>query len=123
MPWHARFLPEFQIIELNFLGIVTASDLRDSLEETLRMAEADQAHRVLSDLTLIDGGHSCFDLFELGMSLCSNSTARELREAVVMPADAVSARDARFWETFCCNRGLNVRTFLDRESAIRWLAE
>jgi len=46
-----------------------------------------------------------------------------VKEAVLLPGLPASAENVKFWEMTCSNRGLNVKIFIDRENAIKWLME
>ncbi|MFO0891150.1 MAG: hypothetical protein U0790_18645 [Isosphaeraceae bacterium] len=121
MPWHARVLPDLPVIEICYSGIVTAAELKAALQETLKMAAEHRIERCLGDLTRMESGHSCVDLYQLGEELASVPGSRNFREALVTPCSPNAAVDAKFWETLCYNRGLQVRSFPDRGSALDWL--
>lgn len=40
---------------------------------------------------------------------------------MIKPHDPNAAVTITLWEAACCNRGLDVKVFCDRESALEWL--
>ena len=66
---------------------------------------------------------SIIDLYGLGKLLETAGVVRDSREAIVVPQLDAAAKDVRFWETTCRNRGFNVRVFQTMADASAWLAE
>lgn len=105
--------------EATYSGTLTAAELKAAAGEIMALMQKSQTTRLLADCTDIKGGHSVFDLYELADWIKAH--APQMREAVVLPALDLAADHVRFWETTCRNRGIAVRIFNDRDSALRWL--
>ncbi len=120
MPWRVDIPLEASLVETTYSGVLTPPELSDAVRETLRVAETSGLKRFLADCTSLEGGHSILDLYALVDSIAKDATGID-KEAVLLPSLPAAAEDVRFWETACFNRGLNVRVFVDRESAREWL--
>ncbi len=123
MPWNVSAPAALPIIETRYEGVLAPSELADAVRETLVLARSSGRMLFLGDCRAMTGGHSVVDLYSLAEVLLSSGMGRGLKEAVVLPSLPESAESVRFWETACLNRGLRVRIFLDRESALAWLLE
>ena len=98
-----------------------AAELADAVKANMALALQHDRMRLLADCTGITGGHSVFDLYYLADAIVDSGLASKLREAVLVPANPAFAETVRFWETTCANRGIDVRTFDDRQQALDWL--
>ncbi len=110
-----------RIAEMVYDGALSGAELVASAHEVVALAASLGTSLILADARLLAGGHSIVDLFGLADSLAADSAVRQLKEAVVVPALPEAAGTARFWETTGVNRGLTIRLFDDRETAIAWL--
>jgi hypothetical protein len=119
MPCRAFLDPEAAHAEASFTGTLTASELEGAVREIMALMQESDTRLLLADCTGVTGGHSVFDLYGLADWLMAS--APSFREAVVLPTLDLAAKNVRFWETTCRNRGLAVRIFNDRQSALEWL--
>lgn len=76
--------------------------------------------RLLIDVLEVEEPPETIDTFEVSSSLHLDFPDR-LRIALLAPADHAQA--ARFCENVSNNRGFNVRSFVDRHTALRWLLD
>jgi hypothetical protein len=121
MPWHARAHPELPIVELTLSGTLTSAELSDVVAGTLALASSHKRTRFLADCVALEGGHSFIDLYFAAGVVAATDIAYALKEAIILPGYAPSAEQARFWETACINRGITVRVFAERDTALAWL--
>ena len=119
MPCSVTFDAEASHAEATYFGRLTASELEAAAGEIMALMQASNTMLLLADCTGVVGGHSVFDLYALADWL--KACAPRVREAVVLPTLDLAAENVRFWETTCRNRGLAVRIFNDRQSALDWL--
>ena len=119
MPHSVSFDTEASHAEATYFGVLTASDLEGAAGEIMALMQESNMRLLLADCSGVAGGHSVFDLYALADWLKDN--APWVREAVVLPTLDLAAENVRFWETTCRNRGLAVRIFNDRPSALAWL--
>lgn len=120
MAWSLQLHADQQYVEACYTGIVSRSELEISAQDTVKLCRSNGVVRVLVDSRGMIGGHSLGDLYFLSDWLISIKAYR-LREAVLLPQAAAASEHARFWESTCTNRGLTVRVFSDRETALEWL--
>ncbi len=121
MPWQTEYRADAGVIHTTFTGLVSPAELAAALAAAISLAARHGAHRFLTDLRRLDGGHSVFDLYALAETLHDLPLAPGAREALVMPTSPRAANDADFWETVCRNRGYEVRGFADPAGALGWL--
>jgi hypothetical protein len=125
MPWHVNINNDFPIIETCYSGFLTRIELSDAIQQTLKIAKDKGINLLLSDCSTLKGGHDVFDLYELVnviMKMDLHHTLT-LMEAIILPDYKESEELVKFWETTCSNRGITVRLFNDRQSALDWLLE
>jgi len=123
MPWQTSIHPDHPIVETRYSGVLSTSELSDAINETLALSQTRGFTLFLGDCTELVGGHSVVDLYYFAEMITTRAAGRTFKEAVILPSLPDSAENVKFWETTCENRGLRVRIFLDRASAIKWLLE
>ena len=123
MPWHASVHPDLPIVETCYSGVLTPSELSAAVREPLTLARTSGRTLLLSDCSALVGGHSIHDLYCLANAISLSGTGYSLKEAFLLPALPASVEMVKFWVTVCCNRGINVRIFSDRQSALDWLLD
>lgn len=121
MPWRVTYDAQAGLVETLYQGVVTSAELSAAIEATIVAGGLHQCHRFLGDCRTLEGGHTIFDLFAKVEELDDLGLAGQIREAVLLPASGVAARDVEFWQTACTNRGLDVQLFTDRDVALAWL--
>lgn len=119
MPCNFTFDAEGSHAEATYFGRLTASELEAAAGEITALMQKNNTMLLLADCTGVVGGHSVFDLYALADWI--KGCAPRMREAIVLPTLDLAAENVRFWETTCRNRGLAVRIFNDRQSALAWL--
>lgn len=123
MPWEVIVHPDRPIVELRYIGLVSPTELNDSMTTTLRHLRSLGRSRVLGDCSKLEGGHSVVDLFAMVEALNASGVTGAMKEAVILPEADATATSIRFWETACYNRGMRVRAFGERAQALEWLIE
>jgi len=121
MPWQVIVHKELSIIETVYSGLLSPDELKAAVCETGKMAHLYGTGLLLGDCSALVGGHSVVDLYYLADAVRENEMSFTLKEAVILPELPESKEFAEFWETTSVNRGLLVRLFKDRKSAIDWL--
>jgi hypothetical protein len=115
-------LPDYPIVEATYSGHVSKQDVDDAFGACAALGIEHDIWNLLGDCTDMVWTPTVTDLFELVQFLADMGVSERFREALVRPTDAAAVASVGFWETAGVNRGLNIRTFHDRESAIAWLA-
>lgn len=123
MPWNIQIPEDQPIVETVYEGILTPSELGEAAHQTIATAREHQRMKLLGDCSRLVGGHTVVDLFGLAELLEQSGLSPVLKEAIVLPAYSPADEAVRFWETTCLNRGMQVRIFPDRASALAWLLQ
>lgn len=123
MPWNTSYRADLDAVMTVYSGVIAAASLQEAVESSLALARRHGTTRFLSDCRTLEGGHSIIDLYGLGNLLETAGVARDSREAIVLPQLDAAAKDVRFWELTCQNRGFNVRVFQTMADASAWLTE
>lgn len=121
MPWTARLHEELPIIEMCYVGVVTESELAEAVRESRRLAAERETAMVLADCTAMMNGPSAVAQKRVADTYASDQSGRPLRRALVLPVAQAAIVDVLMWETLCLKRGVTVRLFKARQSAIEWL--
>lgn len=106
------------IIKVRSYGIVSKNDIADSMEKTRQIMEQKGINKVLVDTLDQEKMPGTFDVFQLFSTLPQN-----LRAALVVQENQVTAEGQKFAETVCLNRGIQVRIFRSTDEALHWLQE
>lgn len=109
------------ILEAVYSGDVSASELVDSIRMTESIATRLGLRLWLADCSALTGGHSIFDLYGAVEEVATYERDHSIKEAVITRARDVDPDRVHFWEVVCRNRGLQVRSFVDRQAAVAWL--
>jgi hypothetical protein len=123
MPWTVEYNSELGIVEGRYVGRVTDDDFKEATIKAIGLAKVNNTNRFFIDDSEWEGGASVLGLFQLPKMHEKLEADRTSRAALILPPSsrAAEVRDAQFYETVCKNRGWNVRVFLEREEAIKWL--
>lgn len=106
------------IIKVRSYGIVSRDDIAASMEKTRQIIEQRGIYKALVDTRDQEKMPSTFDVFQLFSTLPNN-----LRAALVVQDNQVTAEGQKFAETVCLNRGIQVRIFSSEDEALTWLQE
>jgi len=110
-------------IDFRCSGVLGDREIAEAFDVVVNQARQRNLWHILADLRELKGGQTVFDLYGFVKTLASVNATGAFREAVVRPIDVEGADLVEFWETAARNRGLNVQTFNDRQSAIDWLSK
>lgn len=121
MPWSVSLDPRYPVIETIYSGHLSPAELEEAFEAARKLVFDSGRSLVLADCTDLEGGHSVTDLYHLAETFAKVTMEHPVKEAVLLSEMPNPAGMARFWETTCYNRGINVRVFTDREGALAWL--
>jgi hypothetical protein len=117
------YLPDVDVISAVYEGEVGPAEGPGALAASVELTQRHGCRRLLSDCSGLEIQVTLFDVLSVVDLILTGPTGHMTREAVVLPLDDSVADRVRFYETACRNRGLNVRVFPDRESALAWLTE
>jgi len=123
MPWTTTFLGELRVVESVYIEPLGAEELMAAAKEAIEVARRAGTTLFLGDCTGLGPSGSVLDIYQLGRFLETVFMGQVGREAILLPASPDAAENLKFYETVMRNRGLEVRLFRDRDTALRWLAE
>jgi hypothetical protein len=121
MGWQIKNLSEHPIIEIIYSGTLSSVDLFEAAIGALELGKKLETFNFLADCRNLSGGHTLFDLYDLSDDTANFFKTYPAKEALLLPSTESNIDKVRFWETTCINRGMNVKIFNDRDSAIAWL--
>lgn len=121
MPFSYTLPDDLPIVETGFVGPCGAADISHAIAKTNELLETSGRRCLLTDCSGVERGYSPIDIHAMAEQLMTNPLVRVVRQAMILPDRAGEAEDMQFWETLCRNRGIMVRGFSDRASAIEWL--
>lgn len=107
---------ETGLIEVRSFGVVTADDLRASVEEVRRLRDLHGIAEVLVDVSEERSLADAPAAFEIVRTM-----PRQMKIAVIGSEQAATSSDVRFIETVAANIGLQVKIFESKKKALRWL--
>ena len=117
-----EYNPELRIVQVKYVGRITGDELRKTTIEVLDLAKANSTTLFLIDVSELENVASIFDVYELPKLYGELDADGDSKIALIMPApDTAAAKDARFYETVCLNRGWQVKVFSERQEAINSL--
>lgn len=123
MSWQVILHSDIEVIETVYSGIMSREELFSAVHETLNIAEQNHCTRFLAECSMLNGGHTIFDLYYLAREVLARAGLKVMYEAVLMPSYPSLMEKVNFWETVGVNRGFKVRVFRERTAALDWLAE
>lgn len=112
------------MVEVEYRGKLTAAELRTAVEKTIETVKSSGRRLVLGNCRQLEGGHSVVDLFYLADHIRAAAAApADFREALVTAVHPDAQELVQFFENTMRNRGMEVRSFPDRATALQWLLE
>lgn len=114
-------MPDAPIVEMVTSGYFGAEEGAEAMAQGMSLSIENDVWNVLADFTAMTHTALPADIIALADALQELGVSDRFREAVVRPTDVVAAVWVDLWEKAAMNRGIAVRSFRDRESAIAWL--
>ena len=122
MAYTLKYNHTLKIVELEYTGLFTAQESRESTSRAIALGKEHGDADALVDAMEAELSISIVDLLDLpSRQYVVNDMNRRIRVAVVPPKLPKDREDAQFFETACLNRGWQVRLFPCRVDAIEWL--
>ncbi len=122
MPWRAQLDAPRNLVEVAYSEDVSAADIRESALAVIGLMKQADTGLVLADITTATRLElSTSEVVGLPELFRRLGLDRPFREAMIAPLDSSVRDQAEFYETVCVNRGIPVRVFRDRDSAVQWL--
>ena len=122
MPWTVKYKPYENIVLIESKGDLAIEDVRAADAEAKLCARENETNRFLYDDSEACLQFSFMDFYELHGSWEDVGFSVRDKVAVICPFNPIKKKKYDFFETVCINRGLQVKMFVDKPSALEWLA-
>lgn len=116
-----EILPGQRIVEVVLSGALGDPEAIDMLLEAKNLQDETGIPDALLDCTEVTTGLSYSSVIEMADYIVSQGVPTDWRQAVVKPTNLTAAVTIGLWEAAGTNRGMTIKVFPDRESAIGWL--
>lgn len=121
MPHVTEILPGQRIVEVVLSGALDDPEAVDMLVESRKLQAEMGIPYALLDCTDVIKGLSYSSVVEMADYIVALGVPSDWRQAVVKPKDLTAAVTIGLWEAAGNNRGMTIKVFPDRESALGWL--
>ena len=122
VPHLTEILPGHQAIEVVLSGALDDPEAAEMLVEAMNLQREMDIPDALLDCTGVTKGLSYPSVVEMADYTVSLGVPSNWRQAVIKPKDLTAAVTIGLWEAAGNNRGMTIKVFPDRESALAWLA-
>lgn len=122
MPHLTEILPGHQVVEVVLSGALDDPEAVEMLGETMNLQRETGIPDALLDCTEVVKGLSYKSVVDMADYTVSLGVPSNWRQAVIKPTDLTAAVTIGLWEAAGNNRGMTIKVFPDRESALAWLA-
>ncbi len=109
------------VVEVVLSGALDDPEAIDLLAECRRLQIELGIADALLDCTDVIKGLSYSSVVEMADYIVGVGVPSDWRQAVVKPRDVTAAVTIGLWEAAGNNRGMTIKVFPDRESALAWL--
>lgn len=121
MPWTIEYLEDLNIVHVITFGEMYFDDWKRQAEEGVVVSNQHQCGRYLSDVRQMDDKTSIADILRMDKLYEGLAKKESNRLALVIDKNQKNYKTIKIYEMACTIRGWHIRSFLDQESAIRWL--
>ncbi|MEI6765993.1 MAG: hypothetical protein WCM76_10150 [Bacteroidota bacterium] len=112
---------DIKVVETVYVGPFPKDELFNSVTQTLEFALEKNTLLLLGDCKGLSDNGSLVDIYSLAEYYLTIFESHKFKEAIILPENKEAAKNLKFYETTCINRGFDVKVFSDRESAVSWL--
>jgi len=125
MSWSVEHDDVLNIVVSTYAGKCTGRDFREAVAARSAMAGKLGLNKALIDAGKLEvSAAATFDLYDIAGHYNHGANFQCTRKiAITRPDSAESRKVVDFYETACLNRGLDVKVFEERNSAVEWLLE
>ena len=116
-----ELLPDHEVIEQVAEGTLNDPEVLELILGVQDMQKQTGIADTLLDCSDLTQGSVSVDVVALAQRVATLGMEPHWRQAIVRPHDPWAAMSVSRWEAAASNRGMIVRLFADRESALAWL--
>ena len=117
MPEEVTIREDLQIIQVKSRGEITTADFKKTLDEILRIRQAEGLTNVFVDATKVTSYPSTISILDFGSEAAR--AIMDIQLAISVPPG--KREDPEFFENVTRNRGAKVRVFDTPDAALAWL--
>jgi hypothetical protein len=125
MAWTVEYNDVLQIVELTYSGRTTGEEIKEAAASRMSMGKQKGVTKFLIDTRKVEAdGSATLDIYDVPDKMYPKEHVQYTnRIAILEPESSTSREMVKFYENACVNRGWLVKTFQDRESAVKWLQQ
>ena len=125
MKWKTEYNDELQIVELTYEGNITGKDIKEAAVARIAMGRQKGVTRYLIDTRKVQTDSSAtIDIYDVPTRIYPDECVSHTSHIAVIKPELPETSDmVSFYVNACMNRGWLVKTFEDRDSAIKWLQQ
>jgi hypothetical protein len=126
MPYKINHLEEENIIETVYRNKVKLIDVSIVFQKNLLLAKKHRINLFLVDCTeMVDTKSMVVENYEAGILFRQliKQIPKRVKNAIILSHHQLARENLLFFEMVTRNRGVNVRTFENREDALSWLLQ
>jgi len=121
MSYTIDFVPKDDHLHVTVSGDNNPETITNYLSDVLNTVRRDGQGLVLIEENLLGPSMKIFDIFDIVTKASENINDTRIRIAYIDINKEHDRKGLQFAETVAQNRGINVKIFNDRASALRWL--
>ena len=123
MTWKVEYSDKLQIVVLTYSGETTGEDIKKAAVARIALGRQKGVTKYLIDTREVQTESlATFDIYDVPNEIYPNEHVdRASQIAIIRPKLPMARRMVKFFEDACVNRGWLVRTFADRDNAVKWL--
>jgi hypothetical protein len=116
-----ELLPSHRVIEQVAVGSLNDPEVLTLILGVQELQKQTSIGDTLLDCSALSQGSMMVPISDLADLVAMRGMEPHWREAIVRPHDTWAGMTVDHWEAAANNRGINVRVFRSRESALAWL--
>jgi hypothetical protein len=121
MGFASRIYGDKSLVVADVNGLLDLESSKDVIEKIIENPEHRKNHKILIDLRGVEFNISVIDVYRLAKSMASDTELIKDKIAVLINDNDDTLNRVDFLETCSRNRGLKMKSFIDFESACKWL--
>jgi hypothetical protein len=124
MAYELDYNDSLRILDVEFHGSVSGPELHEATSRAIELLKIHGILDVLIDLTNMELPPPISDIYAMpAEQYREENLSHCVRIALIQPQSLTGKEAAQFYENACVNRGWVVKSFLDRDEAVKWLMD
>jgi hypothetical protein len=123
MAYEIKLIKDKRIIEIENKNEITNEDMITQTKEVIILQHEKHIFSILADFASVRVNTNISDVFQFPELYEQMGMDHKSKIAVFVSDIEIKTEELQFYETICLNRGWNIKIFLDRKDAIKWLLD